>query len=344
MLSEDKAKKALRIIVPIMIAAFSIFVLAARVPNTKFATNSLASIEDSKTTVMEFAGVTLATSLAISALPDDFASPYANTLAGLDEYFVFILIVLLLERLMVVEGVKVAFLFVIPIACGLYILGTLVGKEILRTFAYKLAVLGVACIFVVPVSTQLVNVIGSDYLVYVDETISEASAGADKINEANAGNADASILDRLSNALETALQGVNDLLDYFGNVIKKCINSIAIMVVTTFIVPLLTLFFFRWLLKELFSLNLQFATPKPVKIVEDKVRKGMTLASKPEGAKEEGSKGKASAGKLGSAKGEAHEEKASAGKLGSAKGEAHEKTAPTDKSAAVEKGEGGKAE
>ena len=49
------------------------------------------------------------------------------------------------------------------------------------------------------------------------------------------------------------------LLTYFENVIKKCVNSIAIMIVTTFILPLLTMFLFRWFLNELFAWNL----PKP---------------------------------------------------------------------------------
>ena len=44
--------------------------------------------------------------------------------------------------------------------------------------------------------------------------------------------------------------------------IKKCVNSIAIMMVTTFVLPLLVLVFFKWLLKELFSLNINVSIPK----------------------------------------------------------------------------------
>jgi len=52
---------------------------------------------------------------------------------------------------------------------------------------------------------------------------------------------------------------MSDLLAYFENVLKRCVNSIAIMIVTSFVLPLLTLFLFRWLLNELFAWNL----PKP---------------------------------------------------------------------------------
>lgn len=73
------------------------------------------------------------------------------------------------------------------------------------------------------------------------------------------GEEEETIFDKLSEAFQTAIQGMKDLLTYFENVLKKCVNSIAIMIVTSFVLPLLTLFLFRWLLNELFSLNL----PKP---------------------------------------------------------------------------------
>ena len=37
---------------------------------------------------------------------------------------------------------------------------------------------------------------------------------------------------------------------------RMCINSVAIMVVITFVVPLMVLMLFKWLLKELFSLHI----------------------------------------------------------------------------------------
>lgn len=37
---------------------------------------------------MEFSGATIATSLAITALPDDFGTPLADTLADMNMYFV----------------------------------------------------------------------------------------------------------------------------------------------------------------------------------------------------------------------------------------------------------------
>lgn len=256
-------EKLVRILLAIFVAVFSFCVLANKVPEAEWIENTIVSLDESKNTIMEFSGATIATSLAISALPDDFASPLANTLTDMNKYFVFIFAVLFVEKLIVVEGIEIALAYIIPIACLLYAFSVILGKALLKEFATKIAILAIAVVVVVPFSTHFTETICDDYLVYVDETIAEAEAGAGKVNDAMIeSNEDTNIFDKLSKAFETAIKDMTMLLDYFNNVIKKCVNSIAIMMVTTFVLPLLVLVFFKWLLKELFSLNINVSIPK----------------------------------------------------------------------------------
>ncbi|MBQ1620520.1 MAG: hypothetical protein II094_05915, partial [Oscillospiraceae bacterium] len=81
MLSTKKATLAIRILSLLLIAALSFFVLTAVIPRLGFVKSSLESVEESSATVMKFSAATLSTSLAISALPDDFASPLAESLS-----------------------------------------------------------------------------------------------------------------------------------------------------------------------------------------------------------------------------------------------------------------------
>ena len=206
---------------------------------------------------MTFSGTTTATSLAISALPDDFASPLAGTISDLNTYFIFMFAVLFVEKLIVMEGTKISLAYIIPAACILYIIGILSKKSIFKKFSVKLFILGCSLVMVIPISTHFTEVVCADYLVYVEETITETNDGATKINEIITSNEeDASLFDKLSDAFKTSIQGISDLLAYFENVLKKCINSVSIMLVTTFILPLLILMLFKWLLKELFSLHI----------------------------------------------------------------------------------------
>ena len=255
--TEIHTEKLAKILLAVFIIVFSIFVLPNKVPESRFVQETLENLEESKMTVMEFSGATIAVSLAITALPDDFGSPLANTLTDMNKYFIFIFAVLFVEKLIVVQGMTLSFLYIIPFACGLYILSVLSGKAIFKVFASKLMILGLAVVLVIPLSTHFTEKVCKDYLVYVDETISEANDGAEKVNVVMAsGDGEASVFEKLTDAFKTAVQGISDLLTYFENVLKKCVNSIAIMIVTTFVLPMIVLLLFRWLLKELFSLSL----------------------------------------------------------------------------------------
>ena len=256
-----------KILLAIFIMVFSFTVLTSKIPESQYIQKTIQRLEDSQSTLMAFSGTTIATSLAISALPDDFASPLASTVSDLNTYFIFLFAVLFVEKLIVIEGIKISFAYIVPAACILYIISILTTKEVFKTFATKLLILGISLIIVIPVSTHFTEIVCEDYLIYVDETIADADAGAGKINEVMAtSNEDATFFDKLSDAFKTAIRDVSDLLTYFKNIVKKCVNSVAIMIVTTFVLPLLTLMLFRWLLKELFALHfptsiMQFKLP-----------------------------------------------------------------------------------
>jgi len=250
-------EKLAKILFAILIMVISIHVLTVKIPESKYIQQTIDHLEKSQNTIMTFSGTSITTSLALSALPNDFASPLASTVADFNTYFIFMFAVLFVEKLLVIEGIQIALTWIIPAACALYIGSVLSSKAVLKTFAGKLMVLGLSIIIVIPCSTHFTETVCADYLAYVEETIEETEAGSSKINEVMiSSDEDATFFDRLSNAFKTAIQDVSDLLAYFRGVIKKCVNSVAIMLVTTFVVPLLIMFLFRWLLSELFSLHL----------------------------------------------------------------------------------------
>lgn len=149
-ITEVHTEKLARILLAIFIIVFSIFVLAYKIPESEFVQETLENLEDSKTTVMKFSGATISVSLAITALPDDFGSPLASAIADMNKYCIFIFAVLYVEKLIVVQGIKLSFVYIIPFACCLYILSVLSGKAIFKVFASKLMILGLAVVLVIP--------------------------------------------------------------------------------------------------------------------------------------------------------------------------------------------------
>lgn len=260
MLSAKHAALAVKILSLSLAAVLSFFVAAPKLPESNFVRDSVESIEDSSNTVMKLSAATLSTSVAISALPDDFATPLADSLADMNSYFVAILVVLLLEKILIRYGMTAAFAILIPLACLAGIVFVTAKKELLKALAVRFCVLALAVAFVVPCSTHITQIVASDLTAYVNDTIEETEDGAVKLNEAMEGGAeDKTIFEKLSDLFQTAISGISDLVVHFQNTIRRCLNSIAILILTNCLMPLLTFFILKWILKELF----QIAIPLP---------------------------------------------------------------------------------
>jgi len=113
----------------------------------------------------------------------------------------------------------------------------------------------VAVALVVPCSTHITNVVAADLTAYVDNTIEETTDGADKLHEAmEGGAAEKTIFEKLSDLFQTAIHDISDLMMHFQNNIRRCMNSIAILILTNCLMPLLTFFIIKWILKETFQI------------------------------------------------------------------------------------------
>ncbi len=260
MLSAKHATLAIKILSLSLIAALSFFVASAKLPETDFVKDSLESVEASGNTVMRLSAATLSASLAISALPDDFATPLADSLADMNFYFVAILVALFLEKILIRYGINVAFTILIPLACFAGALFIVTRRNLLKSLAIRLCVLALAVAFVVPCNTHITGIVASDLTAYVNDTIEETEGGAGKLHEAMKGGAeDKTMFEKLSDLFQTAIRDISDLMLHFQNTIRKCMNSIAILILTNCLMPLLTFFVLKWILRELF----QIAIPLP---------------------------------------------------------------------------------
>ena len=172
-------------------------------------------------------------------------------------YFVFILMVLFFEEILLRSGIEAAFGIMIPIACVLAALSILVKRVVLQQLATKILVLALAIAFVVPCNTYMSKVVGNEIHTYVEETIEETEQGIGKMDDVmKNGEDNKTMFEKLSDLFHTAIKGVSDLLTYIQNTIRKCLNAIAILIVSNFIMPLFSFFILKWVLKETFGIVL----------------------------------------------------------------------------------------
>lgn len=257
MLSTERAKRVIAVLLLLIIGTFSFLFLTDWIPESKFVKDSFESLENSKDTVMTFSAATLSASLAITTFPDDFATPLAETLADMNVYLIAILTLLLFEKILLQYGLYSAFAIIIPIACGFGIAFVFTKKIAFKSLAVRLGILALAVAFVIPCSTFITDVVAHDLLEYVDNTITETESGADKVNAAIRDTTEnKTIFEKLSELFKTAIHDVQDFMLHCQNSIRKCMNSIAILLLTNCIMPLMTFFVLKWILKELFQITL----------------------------------------------------------------------------------------
>lgn len=253
-ISERVLTKVFLILALIFAILFSHFVCRYEVTKLPIINQSVEHLDDAQSMVLKISASTLTVSYFISLLPDDHATPLADALADFSKYFVLLLGMIFLERLMVIEGIPLVFSIIIPASCLFFISFILFKKEILKKIGLKLLILGITVLLVVPCGTYLSKTIGDRYLNYVDDTITKAEAGSEVIDESlSLDSGDKSFYEKVSLLFQTAVNSLKDYINYFKNIIERFITSIAIMIIIYCGIPVVTFLLFIWILNQLFQ-------------------------------------------------------------------------------------------
>ena len=180
-MENEKQKKILFALIPIVIALLSFFVIARFTSSTEFNAKTIQSLDDKKTTVMELTAASTAASAAITLIPGDVGTPIANKLADLSSYFLIVLCAIYLEKYLVTITGYAAFKILVPIACVFFSGYLLWRKEILRVVAQKFLLFGLAVYLVIPASVKVADMIETTYASSIESTIETAKQTTDEI-------------------------------------------------------------------------------------------------------------------------------------------------------------------
>lgn len=239
-MENEKQKKILFALIPIVIALLSFFVIARFTSSTEFNAKTIQSLDDKKTTVMELAAASTAASAAITLIPGDVGN---------------------------------------PIACVFFSGYLLWRKEILRVVAQKFLLFGLAVYLVIPASVKVADMIETTYASSIESTIETAKQTTDEIesetgesgqvddkssnekfqsdsdsdSKENAGGFFSGLFNKVQEGVSTATANVENVLNNF-------IEALAILLVTSCLIPILVLIFFVWLVKMLLGLNIDIPT------------------------------------------------------------------------------------
>lgn len=253
---------------------------------------TIASLDDKKETVLELTAATTATSALITLLPGDTATPIAEKMADLSTYLLVVLCAVFLEKYLVTITGYAAFRYLIPAACVLFLINLAVNNETIRKLASKLLIFGLAIFVVVPASVKMSDLIENTYRAQIESAMEEAketqdivgdvsdresttesandiqdsSKGQSADNDATSDSGVLGFLDKAKNAISDAKDSVNDavsnvaisseeLVKKVENTLNRFIEAVAVMIITSCIIPMLVLVFFFWLIKILLEVD-----------------------------------------------------------------------------------------
>lgn len=222
---------------------------------------SIDSLQAKQETVLELTAASTAASAAITLLPGDTATPIADKLADLSGYFLIVLCAIFLEKYLLTITAGAAFRLLFPLACLLLIAYVFRGRKLFAMLAVKLICFGVAIMLIIPASVYVSDTIENTYSASINAAIESAKT---TVKEAEAAESAASGQEEttgLSGLLSKVTDGISkaaaETVGRFKQVLNNLIEALAVMLVTSCLIPILVILFFLWLVKLITGVSIQ---------------------------------------------------------------------------------------
>jgi len=231
---------------------------------------TIRSLDEKKATATELMASATAASTLLTLMPGDTATPLAEQLTDMSTCFLAVICAILLEKyLLTVIGFS-TFSIVIPIAFLIGAAWVLTGKERVGRVAVSVFLFGIMNCVVIPLSVQVSDLIETTYQASISETITSARQELHQEEEPPQDTEDtekqeglfSGFVDKVKDSVTGVVTGVSDsakaLLQQAQQKINALLESFAVMIVTSCIIPVIVVVFFVQLGKLIVTLCIEF--------------------------------------------------------------------------------------
>lgn len=266
------SKKFIVIIVLIVIALISMFGVSKVTSSPQFHVKTIQSLDEKKITVMELTAAAAGAATGLALIPSDATTPIANQIAQLSSYLLIVTGVIFLEKMLLTITGFATFYILIPAACLLYIIYLVGNKDFFKNLAIKLAIFGLVLFITIPLSVKVSNIIETTHETSINQTIEEAkqieSVSETTITEETEDEGWFSgLTDKAKDFISSIGNNVSGWIQKGKETLSNFIDAIAVLLITTCVIPIGVLIFIIWIIKIIFGINI------PVrKIKKDKVK------------------------------------------------------------------------
>ena len=259
-----RARDIILVVLLLGAMAFSVFCLSPILSSEEHHLKRIEYLDSKKSDVMELTTISAAASVIISALPDDTASPIANQLADLSDYFLVILTATYIEKFLVTILGAIVFKYVLPLACVLIIIAILGKSYTVRSLGIKLMVFGIAVYLVIPAGLSLSMKIEQTNAMSIQTTMDNAKQTIEDIKAAQTENDDSSEFVKFFKNIGSS---VTASIEYAKSIVNTTIDAVAVHFATCLGIPALIAVSFIPLTNMIVGIEIQ---PKAVDIVNRK--------------------------------------------------------------------------
>lgn len=255
---EAVLKKTLFCLVMALVAVVSCLFVAEHVSTAEGGRAVAASINEKSETVLKLTAASTLASAGISAIPGDTATPIADKLADFTEYFLLILCVLYAEKYLLAITGAAAFRVLVPCACAALIVGAFWNGRAMRRLALRLALFALALLVAIPASIGVSDMVYGAYRQSIDATVRETQELGDETAALSEAEGDEGLI---ASILKQFSDTASSLADKAARLLNRYVEALAVLIVTSCILPLLALAFFVWLIKLLTGVSLPVNVP-----------------------------------------------------------------------------------
>ena len=296
-IKNNKILFMLMIILPLVLALLSFTFLSSKTSSKDFHKETIQSLQTKQDNILKLSASTAGLAAGASIVLGDRVAPISNKLLDMTGYFVIILCAIMLEKYLAVLMGMLSFKIMIPIACLLFSIFTIFDKKAMRLMAFKVFIFAILAFCIIPISIKISNIIEETYVdMRIENIITESDALNNEFNiekeqgsNSDTNNTDvslpvedtdidnkgllSSIRDLFTNAKDAAVSTVGNVvsgvlehaeewIDKLTRQLNNLIETIAIMLITTCVIPILIFFCFIWLIKLLFNKDLNINIKK----------------------------------------------------------------------------------
>lgn len=240
----------------IIIACLSFFMIANSDAITHITERSVAALDEKKMTVVGLATTSSAASMAITAIPGDVGGPVAENLADISDYLIIVLGSIWLQKYLVGITAFVTFKVIIPLVSLIMAINIFAKREDFTAIAKKLFLFGLIFFALIPTSVAVSN--------HIEATYKDSAALAVEKAEKNSTTSSKSNDNQglISGLFSKVKSSTKKALEKFKTSLSNMIDAVAVLIITTCVIPILVVIFFLWLTKLIFALDIDITLPK----------------------------------------------------------------------------------